>query len=167
VPQGHNKWNKFRSQPAEEADAGVAIGFVAPPYPSWRLPGWQRGSLGVHGDDGRRYVNNTFGGADFTNMFKSGQTVGIGMTWKLPRASQAGIDGQAPGYQPRLDCEVFFTRNGQKDGSWDLHEELDERAEGGVNGLEGECDVFAAVGGFGAAEYEINFNPQHWLYRPV
>lgn len=33
-----------------EADAGIAVGYVAPPYPHWRLPGWERASLGVHGD---------------------------------------------------------------------------------------------------------------------
>jgi hypothetical protein len=38
----------------EEAEAGIAVGFIAPPYPTFRLPGWQRGSLGVHGDDGRK-----------------------------------------------------------------------------------------------------------------
>ena len=26
-----------------EADAGIAIGFVAPPYPTLHLPGWERG----------------------------------------------------------------------------------------------------------------------------
>ncbi|RMY87308.1 hypothetical protein D0861_05444 [Hortaea werneckii] len=55
-----------------ESDAGIAIGLLAPPYPSWRLPGWHRGSLGVHGDDGRRYVDNSYGGRDFTSAFRKG-----------------------------------------------------------------------------------------------
>lgn len=47
---------KVRAMSAEAA--GIAIGFCAKPYPSYRLPGWHRASLGVHGDDGRRFVND-------------------------------------------------------------------------------------------------------------
>ena len=64
-------------------DAGIAVGFVAPPYPAWRLPGWHRASLGVHGDDGRRYVDDSYGGKDFTHAFRRGDTVGIGMHLSL------------------------------------------------------------------------------------
>lgn len=51
-------------------DAAVAIGFVGKPYPGWRLPGWQRGSIGVHGDDGRRFVNDSWGmsSSSFSNF---------------------------------------------------------------------------------------------------
>lgn len=151
-------------QSLEEADAGIALGFVAQPYPAWRLPGWQRGSLGVHGDDGRRYVNDTFGGVDFTTAFGVGERVGLGMVFGVPR--------EPPGYQQqqqqekKLDVEVFFTRNGKRTGGWDLHEELDERAIGGIVGLEGDCDVFAAVGVFGGVEFEVFFNQADWMYRP-
>lgn len=65
-------------------EAGVALGFCAKPYPSWRLPGWQRASFGVHGDDGRRYVNDPDGGIDFTRPFRPGDTVGIGITFTIP-----------------------------------------------------------------------------------
>ena len=40
-------------------ECSIALGFAAQPYPSWRMPGWERASLGVHSDDGRRYVNDT------------------------------------------------------------------------------------------------------------
>ena len=46
------------ARPREAEQSGAALGFVAPPYPPFRLPGWQRGSLAVHSDDGRRYVAN-------------------------------------------------------------------------------------------------------------
>lgn len=149
----------------EEADAGIAVGFVAQPYPSWRLPGWQRGSLGVHGDDGRKYVNDTFGGVDFTTAFAAGDTVGLGMTFAIPRNPPTyGADGRWR--KPRLDVEVFFTRNGKRAGGWDLHEELDERAVGGVVGLEGDYDVCGAVGVFGGVDFEVFFNQADWMYRP-
>jgi hypothetical protein len=154
----------------EEADAGIAIGFVAPPYPTFRLPGWQRGSLGVHGDDGRKYVNDTWGGVDFTTAFAPGETVGIGMTFSAPRAPPGyGATQQQYGQgqqQGGLDVEVFFTRNGKKEGGWDGNLELDERSEGGTTGLRGECDLFPAVGVFGGVDFDVFFHPAQWLYKP-
>ncbi|KAF2839437.1 hypothetical protein M501DRAFT_1011269 [Patellaria atrata CBS 101060] len=147
----------------EEADASISIGFAAPPYPSWRAPGWQRASLGVHGDDGRRFVNDPWGGLDFTDAFNSGDTVGLGITYSLPKNPPA-YGNQAP---PRLlDAEVFFTRNGKKNGGWDLHEQLDEKIIGGVRGLEGDYDIVGAVGVFGGVDFEVIFQPGQWMYQP-
>ncbi|PSN71706.1 hypothetical protein BS50DRAFT_569349 [Corynespora cassiicola Philippines] len=147
----------------EEADVGIAMGYVAPPYPTFRLPGWQRASLGVHGDDGHKYVNDTWGGSDFTTAFKPGETVGIGITFSPPR--------NPPSYEQTqqgklVDIQVFFTRNGVREGSWDGNEELDERSEGGTVGLQGECDLFPAIGVFGGVDFEVFFNPEQWLYNP-
>lgn len=74
-------------------ESGIAIGYCAKPYPGWRLPGWERASLGVHGDDGRRFVNDTWGGKDFTTGFAPGETVGIGMVLKVP-SGDAGVVGK-------------------------------------------------------------------------
>ncbi|KAH7138468.1 hypothetical protein B0J11DRAFT_514491 [Dendryphion nanum] len=147
----------------EEADAGIAIGFVAPPYPTFRLPGWQRGSLGVHGDDGRKYVNDTFGGSDFTVAFKPGEVVGIGMTFAPPKNPPSYDQAQQGKI---LDIDVFFTRNGKKEGGWDGNDELDERSEGGTIGLRGECDLFPAIGVFGGVDFEVYFSAENWLYNP-
>jgi hypothetical protein len=147
----------------EEADAGIAVGFVAPPYPTFRLPGWQRGGLGVHGDDGRKYVNDTWGGVDFTTAFKPGETVGIGITFASPK--------NPPSYEQTqqgqlLDIDVFFTRDGKKEGGWDGNLELDERSEGGAIGLRGECDLFPAIGVFGGVDFEVFFSPEDWMFNP-
>ncbi|GAB7356095.1 hypothetical protein MBLNU459_g6701t1 [Dothideomycetes sp. NU459] len=140
---------------SEEADAGIAIGFVAPPYPPFRLPGWERSSLGVHGDDGRRYVDNNEGGQDFTTFFKEGEVVGLGMTFNTTR------------FQDRKnEVEIFFTRDGERVGGWNLHEERDQDDEGSVNGLEGDRDLLGAVGMFGSVEFEARFRRDEWLYRP-
>ncbi|KAK7631133.1 hypothetical protein IWX48DRAFT_613062 [Phyllosticta citricarpa] len=146
----------------EEANAGLAMGFTAAPYPPWRLPGWQRGSLAVHGDDGRRYVNDTFGGADFCAPWRAGERVGLGMVFRAPSAAPP------PAYDgvPRVGVDVFFTRNGERVGGWDMAGELDERALGGKEGLEGECDLYAAVGLFGGVDFEVFFCGEDWLYRP-
>lgn len=141
-------------------ESSIAIGYCAMPYPTWRLPGWERGSLAVHSDDGRRYVNNTWGGKDFTLPFKGGDTVGLGMTFD-----------SLPGYEPRpssgamTSVEVFFTRNGQRGESWDLYEELDKEHDLGVDGLNGEVDLYGAVGIFGGADFDISFNDRDWLWQ--
>ncbi|KAL5120449.1 hypothetical protein ACEQ8H_001739 [Pleosporales sp. CAS-2024a] len=148
-----------------EADAGIAIGFAAPPYPTFRLPGWERASLGVHGDDGRKYVNDAWGGVDFTTAFAPGDTVGIGMTFSLPKKPPSYEQRQQQG--PGMDVQVFFTRNGNKEGGWDGNEELDARSEGGNTGLRGECDVFASIGVFGSVDFDVFFHPLQWLYKPL
>ncbi|KAF2770221.1 hypothetical protein EJ03DRAFT_342900 [Teratosphaeria nubilosa] len=130
-----------------EGDAGIAIGFLAPPYPSWRLPGWHRASLGVHGDDGRRYVDDSWGGRDFVDPFIPGDVVGLGMKFGSK-------------------IEVFFTRNGRSEAGWDLHEERDSQTEeGDVFGLEGKHDLLAAIGVFGDVEFEVCFEREGWMFR--
>jgi hypothetical protein len=136
--------------------AGIAIGFCAKPYPSWRLPGWQRASLGVHGDDGRRFVNDPDGGIDFTRPFNPGETVGIGMTFSVPQ--NAASTGKAL-------AEVFFTRGGKRDQGWQVNEERDKESDS-VMGLEGELDLYPAIGMFGGVEFEAHFTPESWLYQP-
>ncbi|KAF2668295.1 hypothetical protein BT63DRAFT_272873 [Microthyrium microscopicum] len=134
-------------------DSGIAIGFFAPPYPPFRLPGWQRGSLAVHSDDGRRYVGNDAGGFDFTEPFRAGETIGLGMMF-TPLHTKAG---------PQTRTEVFFTRNGVKAGGWDLLHTDDARES--IVGLRGECDIFPAIGVFGNVDVDVNFGEPSWLYR--
>ncbi|KAL9104309.1 MAG: hypothetical protein Q9163_000750 [Psora crenata] len=113
--------------------------------------------------DGRRFVNDWLGGIDFTDPFKAGDTVGIGMSFSLPN--------QPPAYNfapeqalLKSEVEVFFTRNGLKEGGWNLHEERDY--EKGVDGLEGLFDLYGAIGIFGGAEFRIIFKREEWLWRP-
>lgn len=144
--------------------SGCAIGFAAGPYPSWRSPGWERGSLGVFSDDGCRFVNDSWGGRDFTAPVNVGETVGLGMVFSLPDNPLAMADAL---FENRRKCkvEVFFTRNGRLAGGWDLHEEVDEES-GGVEGLEGDFDLYGAIGLFGGVDFEACFNPAGWLWRP-
>lgn len=156
--------------PSSRADEiSLALGFVAQPYPTFRLPGWERASLGVHGDDGNRYVNDKWGGRDFTQPFKRGQTVGIGMTFSRREIDQPpAYDGQPAPTTSSLpiNIEVFFTRDGKKQGGWNVHEELDAAEDLPVTGLEGMHDLYAAVGTFDQVEFEVNFAARDWLYKP-
>ncbi|KAI9837073.1 MAG: hypothetical protein M1819_000722 [Sarea resinae] len=62
----------------------IAIGYLTPPYPPGRQPGWHRGSLAIHSDDGRRYVCDPWGGKAFARPFAAGDTVGLGMRFFAP-----------------------------------------------------------------------------------
>lgn len=132
----------------------VAIGFTALPYPSFRLPGWHRGSLGVHGDDGRKYINDRWGGKDFTHEFNKGETLGVGMTL-------------TPTGTCRPEVSVFFTRDGVRTGGWNLHEETDAEQDLPVTGLEGFHDLSCAIGSFDGVEFEVIFDPAKWRHQPA
>ncbi|KAI9730713.1 MAG: hypothetical protein M1834_005682 [Cirrosporium novae-zelandiae] len=151
-------------RPKHRDDCAVAIGFLSQPYPTWRLPGWERASLGVHGDDGRRYVNDPWGGKNFTDPFNVGETVGVGMRFHLPL--EPPLYNEKEGERRKAKVEVFFTRDGREDGGWNLDEELDQKLDRGPDGLQGDFDLYAAIGVFGKVEFEAIFNSTEWLYRP-
>ena len=109
-------------------------------------------------------MNNTWGGKDFTLPIKAGDTVGLGMTF--------GVSNSLPGYEPRptsatmTNVEVSFTRNGRRGESWNLHEELDKEHDLGVGGLDGDMDLYGAVGTFGGVEFDVSFKDRDWLWQP-
>ncbi|KAI1165723.1 hypothetical protein F5B18DRAFT_609597 [Nemania serpens] len=134
------------------SEVSLALGYSAPPYPPFRLPGWHRGSLGVHGDDGNKYINDRWGGKSFTQPFRRGDTLGIGMELSAAPAGGIGI-------------EVFFTRDGAETGRWNLHEETDQEQDLPVTGLEGFHDLCASVGVFDKVSFEIVFVPLLWRWQ--
>ncbi|GAB1310000.1 SPRY domain-containing protein [Madurella fahalii] len=131
----------------------LALGFTALPYPSFRMPGWHRGSLAVHGDDGHRYVNDRWGGKAFTEPFARGERYGLGMVL----ANRGG----------RIETDVFFTRQGVEAGRWNLHEETDAQQDLPVFGLEGYHDLSCAIGTYGAVGFKVFLRPEEWLYKPA
>lgn len=146
---------------------GFSIGYIALPYPSWRAPGWERGSLAVFSDDGCRYINDSFGGKQFTTQFRLGETVGLGMTFYPVGEEPSVASPQPPAYgnaRP-FAVEVFFTRDGRLEGKWNLHEERDAD-HGDVAGLEGNYDLHGAIGVFGGVEFEAVFNRSGWKWSP-
>ncbi|KIV81725.1 hypothetical protein PV11_03888 [Exophiala sideris] len=131
------------------ANSGIAIGFAAKPYPPFRLPGWHRASLAVHGDDGRRFTNDPWGGRDFVDAFKPGQSITMGMTFTtISLAANTSA----------IKTTAWLTRNGRTD-EWAIDEQRDQRDEG-VEGLMGEGDLYPAIGVFGGLEFEVEFRPQ-------
>lgn len=144
-------------------DGSVAVGYCAVPYPTWRLPGWERGSLAVHGDDGRRYMNDTWGGKDFTSAFQVGDTVGLGMSFSFPDSPPEY--SVSPEFNGALKVEVFFTKNGRLEGGWNVMEQLDAN-DLGIRGLDGNFDLYAACGSFGRVEFDCVFTRRDWLWLP-
>lgn len=132
-------------------ETSLAIGYAALPYPTFRMPGWHRGSLAVHGDDGHKYINDRWGGKSFTAPFVKGETYGLGMTF-----TPAG---------GKIEVDIFFTRNGREAGRWNLHEETDAEQDLPVTGLEGFHDLSCAVGTFEDVSFEIIFEPSQWMYQ--
>ena len=115
--------------------------------------------------DGHRYVNDTWGGKDFTSPFKAGDTVGIGMSFSIaetpPEYNVASEEGVT-----HSNVEVFFTRNGTKESGWNLHEEIDRETDQGVEGLEGLFDLYGSIGVFGGVKFCVKFRRDEWLWRP-
>ncbi|KAI0392792.1 hypothetical protein F5Y17DRAFT_340512 [Xylariaceae sp. FL0594] len=140
--------------PTASGEITLALGYVAMPYPNFRAPGWNRGSLGVHGDDGRRFVNDDEDGLIFTNRFFPGEKLGLGMRFR-------------PAGAARIDVEVFFTRNGVEERGWDLHEAKDMNKIGpeGVLGLAGWHDLNAAVACWEVIDFELVYAPHRWAWQ--
>lgn len=129
----------------------LALGYTALPYPNNRMPGWHRGSLAVHGDDGHKYINDRWGGKTFTEPMKRGETYGIGMVFTA--------------HSGTMKTDIFYTRQGREVGRWNLHEETDAEEDLPVTGLEGYHDLSCAVGTYQETSFEVIFNPAKWLYQ--
>lgn len=72
----------------------IAIGVATKPYPSTRLPGWNRHSVGYFSNNGQKYCNSLWSGVPFGPTYFEGDVVGCG-------------------YRPR-NGTIFFTRNGKR-----------------------------------------------------
>ncbi|KAF9358256.1 Rsp5p-dependent ubiquitination, sorting of cargo proteins at the multivesicular body [Mortierella sp. NVP85] len=72
----------------------ISIGVSTKPFPTTRLPGWNRFSVGYFSNNGQKYCNSPWSGTPFGPTFFEGDVVGCG-------------------YRPR-NGTVFFTRNGRR-----------------------------------------------------
>jgi hypothetical protein len=119
-------------------DVNVISGCASRPYPNWRLPGWERLSLGLHLDDFRKFFEDPFGGRDYDsrlNRINPGDTIGFGYQFSTTTA--------------------FFTWNGIR-----LHD-----AFAGIFLPHEAHDVYAAVGVEGENEFEVNFGVELFRWK--
>ncbi|THV04888.1 SPRY-domain-containing protein [Dendrothele bispora CBS 962.96] len=111
----------------------VAIGLATKPYPTFRLPGWNRYSVAYH-SDGDKSHNYPFTATSFGLSLKEGDVLGVG-------------------YRPRSGT-VFFTRNGRRMedaftglNRWNLFPTI---------GADGPCSVHVNLGQAGFVFVEAN-----------
>lgn len=121
----------------------VVVGLATKPYPSFRLPGWNKVSVGYFSSDGFKCHNYPFTAASHGPPLAEGDVLGVG-------------------YRPRTGT-VFFTRNGKK---------LDDCYTGlsGHNlfpavGANGACSVHVNLGQSGFVFIEANV--KKWGLAPM
>lgn len=108
----------------------IAIGTACKPYPSWRFPGWNRLSAGLHLDDMRKFFEDPNGGRNYSDSLRQlspGDTVGCGYEFAYG--------------------SIFFTYNGMRLAD----------AFTGIYLPRTQFDVFAAIGVEGECEFDVNF----------
>jgi len=131
------------------------------------MPGFERGSIGIHCRNGGLYVNNNLLKSAATAAFEPGQQVGIGITFsKSDCNAQQVDDGQSStASSPSINVEVFLSRDEKKVDSWNLDE---LRQSGGLpfEGLKGTHDLYGAVGTLGEVNVDILFERKDWRYDP-
>jgi hypothetical protein len=83
------------------APVTIAFGYASIPYPSFRLPGWDRNSIGFHSDDGAVFVNDVdYGTPSGHGKLKVGDVVGAG--YYVVKNGDTIV------------CKFYFTVNGER-----------------------------------------------------
>lgn len=111
----------------------VAVGLATKPYPTFRLPGWNKYSVAYHSNGDKSY-NYPFTATPFGPPLREGDVLGVG-------------------YRPRSGT-VFFTRNGRKTeeafaglSRWNMFPTV---------GADGPCSVHVNLGQAGFVFIEAN-----------
>ncbi|GAN10438.1 endosome protein [Mucor ambiguus] len=111
----------------------VSVGVATKPYPTWRLPGWNRYSIGYFSNNGCKYFSSPFNGKPYGIPFNHGDIIGVG-------------------YRHRTGT-VFFTRNGRRLEDaytglrWNLFPTI---------GANGPCQIHVNLGQSGFVFVEAN-----------
>lgn len=84
----YNQQNRYQIQQTQHyfevsieqagPDVVMAIGLCTRPYPIFRMPGWNKFSVGYHSDDGHKFCDDATGGQPFGPSWTIGDTVGCG-----------------------------------------------------------------------------------------
>lgn len=121
----------------------VAIGLATKPFPSFRLPGWNRHSIGYFASDGFKSHNFPFTASSYGPPLAEGDVLGVG-------------------YRPRTGT-VFFTRNGKKmDDAYTGLQKFNLFPTVGANGA---CTVHVNLGQAGFVFIEANV--KKWGLAPM
>ncbi|WVQ98170.1 hypothetical protein IAU59_005292 [Kwoniella sp. CBS 9459] len=121
----------------------VAIGLATKPYPSFRLPGWNRNSVAYFASDGFKSHNYPFTASSYGPPLAEGDVLGVG-------------------YRPRTGT-VFFTRNGRK--MEDAYTGLQRLNLFPIVGANGPCTIHVNLGQAGFVFIEANV--KKWGLAPM
>lgn len=121
----------------------VAIGLATKPYPSFRLPGWNRFSVAYFASDGFKSHNYPFTASSHGPPLAEGDVLGVG-------------------YRPRTGT-VFFTRNGRKMD--DAYTGLQKYNLFPTVGANGPCTLHVNLGQAGFVFIEANV--KKWGLAPM
>ncbi|KAI8641112.1 concanavalin A-like lectin/glucanase domain-containing protein [Parasitella parasitica] len=111
----------------------VSVGIATKPFPSWRLPGWNRFSIGYFSNNGSKCFSSPFNYKPYGLPYKHGDVIGVG-------------------YRHRTGS-IFFTRNGRKMEeacaglSWNIFPTI---------GANGPCQIHVNLGQAGFVFVEAN-----------
>ncbi|EPQ27201.1 uncharacterized protein PFL1_05124 [Pseudozyma flocculosa PF-1] len=121
----------------------VALGLTTKPYPTFRLPGWNKFSIGYFSADGFKSHNYPFAAQSYGPAYGQGDVIGIG-------------------YRPRTGT-VFFTRNGKR--LEDAFIGLNRYNLFPTVGADGACEVHVNLGQAGFVFIEANV--KKWGLAPM
>ncbi|KAJ3269930.1 Rsp5p-dependent ubiquitination, sorting of cargo proteins at the multivesicular body, partial [Borealophlyctis nickersoniae] len=89
----------------------ISIGLATKPYPSFRLIGWNKFSVGYHSDDGRMFQNDGFGGKLFASPYTKNDTVGCGYD-TIKGVVFFTLNGTFLGYAPSSEMHPYHAAVG-------------------------------------------------------
>ncbi|KAM0790744.1 hypothetical protein ACM66B_004597 [Microbotryomycetes sp. NB124-2] len=121
----------------------VAIGLATKPYPSFRLPGWNKFSVAYFSSDGFKCHSYPFTAQSYGQPLAEGDVLGVG-------------------YRPRTGT-VFFTRNGKK--LEDAYFGLNKHNLFPTVGADSACSVHVNFGQAGFVFIEANV--KKWGLAPM
>ncbi|WVF69681.1 hypothetical protein IAT40_004460 [Kwoniella sp. CBS 6097] len=125
------------------ANTEIAIGLATKPYPSFRLPGWNKNSVAYFASDGFKSHNYPFTASSYGPPLAEGDVLGVG-------------------YRPRTGT-VFFTRNGRK--MEDAYTGLQRLNLFPIVGANGPCTIHVNLGQAGFVFIEANV--KKWGLAPM
>ncbi|ORX44270.1 SPRY-domain-containing protein [Hesseltinella vesiculosa] len=120
----------------------VSVGVATKPYPNWRLPGWNKHSVGYFSHHGGKHFNNPFFHKSYGSPFQEGDVIGVG-------------------YRHRSGT-IFYTKNGRKleDACTGLRWNLFPTV-----GANGPCQIHVNLGQRGFVFVEANV--KKWGLAPM
>ncbi|KAH8652705.1 hypothetical protein BGZ60DRAFT_420074 [Tricladium varicosporioides] len=130
----------------------LSLGYVAGKERNFRMPGFEKGSIGIDCRDGRVYLNGIPIPGIKTAPFRPRQRLGLGITFSNKT------------HDTHKHIELFLTRGGKKLGTWNLQEILGYDCLA-LEGFDGSRDLYSAVGTQRDVVVNVLFSSKDWSLK--